>query len=274
MMCRTVAERLATVVKQPVVVENKVGASGTIGSAYVAKSAADGYTILCANNSDLTLAQFIIPKLSYSPEKDFLPLVMAVKQTVFLVGNAAVPATDAAQLIELSKKSPLAYANPGLGSNTTLAMEMFNAASKANFISVPYTGVALTDVISGQVPLTVFNLAPLLPHIKAGKLKPYVVFQSERHPSFPDIPTAREAVGVDVVAASWFGFFAPVGTPQGITRQLEQGIRTVLADPATVAVLSKAEMQIVGMPSTDFSKVIVAERAYHQRLVQRFNAAK
>lgn len=273
MMCRSISEQLSKTLNQPFVVENRVGGGGTIGAAAVAQAAPDGHTILCANNSEITLAQFLISKMPYDAEADFAPLTMAVRQSVVLVVNPAVPANNVKELLELTRKMPLAYANNGVGTNMYLAMEMFAAEAKAPFTSVPYKGAAsmVPDVLAGHTPIAVLNLAPLIQHINAGKLRPLVMLQAERSPALPNVPTAKEAIGVDVIAASWFGFLAPAKTPAAIRETLDQHIRRALTAPSVMARLIQAEMQIVALPSGEFGEAIRRERAMHAELVKRFN---
>ena len=273
MLCRTIAERLGEYLKQPFVVENKIGGGGTIGAAQVAQSPPDGHTILCGNNSEITLAQFVIANLPYEPERDFVPLVMAVKQTVVLSAHPSLPVTDMKQLLEMTRKQPISYATSGIGTNLHLAMEMLSAETHAPFTHVPYKGAAslVTDNVGGHVPLSVINLAPLAQHFQTKRLRPLMVFQAERNPALPDVPTAKEATGVEVIAASWFGFLAPAKTPPSIIATLEREIRRALAEPSVKAKLEQVNMEVVALPSAEFGEAIRRERALNSVLVKRFN---
>lgn len=273
MMCRTIVDKVSESLRQPFVVENRVGGAGTIGAAAVAHAAPDGYTILCSNNSEITLAQFVIAKLPYDPERDLAPVTMAVRQTVVLAANPAVPATDVRQLLDLTRKQPVTYSTSGIGSNLHLAMEMFSASANAPFVHVPYKGAAslVTDTVAGHVQLAVINLAPLVQHIRDQRLRPMLVFQSERNPAIPDVPTAKEAIGVEVIAPSWFGFSAPAKTPAPIVEKLDQEIRKALADPAVKSKLSQVYMDIVALPSARFLDEIRKERALNAKLVRQFD---
>jgi tripartite-type tricarboxylate transporter receptor subunit TctC len=273
MMCRTILEKVGGALGQPFVVENRGGGSGTIGASAVAQSAPDGYTIMCGNNSELTLSPLVIKGLPYDPERDFAPLTMAVRQTVVLVGHPSLPAADASALIELTRKTPLTYGHTGVGGTIHIAMEQFSADAKAPFVHVPYKGAGalVTDVLGGHVSLTPLNLAPLVQHIREKTLKPFVVFQTERHPTLPDVPTAKEVIGVDVVSHSWFGFTAPAKVPAQIRARLDREIRRALADPAVRAKLSAVHMEVVGMPADEFAEYQRKERAYFATLVRRFD---
>jgi tripartite-type tricarboxylate transporter receptor subunit TctC len=272
MMCRTVTQKVADVLRQPFVIENKVGAAGTIGATFVAHAAPDGYTIMCGNNSEVTLAQFIIANLPYDPERDLAPITMAVRQTLVLVANPSVPAQDMKQLLDLTRKQPVTYATSGIGSNLHLAMEMFAANAHASFVHVPYKGAAglVVDTLSGQVQLAVINLAPVIGYIRDKKLHPLMVFQDIRNRAVPDVPTAKEVIGVDVFAPSWFGFTAPAKTPAPVVAKLDAAIRQALSDTAVRAKLAQVDMQVVGMPAVDFGAAIRNERAMNARLVRQF----
>ena len=273
MMCRTVVDKVAAALGQPFIVDNRGGGSGTIGASLVAKAPPDGYTIMCGNNSEITLLPLIMKGLGYDPERDFAPLTMAVRQTVVLVANPSVPASDAKELLALTRKAPLSYGHTGVGGTIHIAIEQFSADGKAPFVHVPYKGAAplVNDLIAGHVPLTALNLAPLAPHIRDKKLKPLVVFQSERHPLLPDVPTAREVIGVDVISHSWFGFTAPAKVSADIRARLDREIQRALADPAVRGKLSGVHMEVVGMPAEAFAEYQRKERAYFAALVKRFD---
>lgn len=272
MMCRTVAERMAQSVKQPVVVDNRVGASGTIGTAAVAKSAPDGTTIHCGTNSEVTLAPFVLKDLPYDPERELTPLTMGVRQVVVLVAHPSLEATSLKALLDRTRAQPVSYGHLGVGHSFYLAMAMLAAEAKAPFTGVPYKGAAnsLTDVLGGHIKLAVLNLAPVHQYLRDGKLRALAVFQSERSAVLPDVPTVREVVGADVQAPSWFGFFAPAGLPPEIRARLEQELRAALADPSVRAKLGESHMEVMGMPSAEFAEIVRRERASNEALVRRF----
>jgi tripartite-type tricarboxylate transporter receptor subunit TctC len=273
MMCRTVVDKVATAMGQPFVVDNRAGGSGAIGAGIVAKAPADGYTIMCGNNSEITLLPLIIKGLLYDAERDFAPLTMAVKQTVVLVANASVPVMDAKELIALTRKTPLSYGHTGVGGTIHIAIEQFSADGKVPFVHVPYKGAAplMNDLLAGHVPLTALNLAPLSAYIREKKLRPLVVFQTERHPMLPDVPTAREVIGVDVISHSWFGFTSPAKVPADIRARLDKELQRALSDPAVKAKLSAVHMEVVGMPADAFADYQRKERAYFAGLIKRFD---
>ena len=273
MMCRVVADRLSESLQQPVVADNRVGASGTIGTAIVAKAPPDGYTLHCGTNSEITLAQFVVPDMPYDPERDLTPLTMGVRQAVLLVAHPSVPATNMKELLELARRQPVNYGHLGVGHTFYLAMAMLSADAQVPFTGIPYKGAAgsVTDVLAGHIELAIVNLAPVLQHIRERRLKPLVVLQPERSAALPDVPTIREAIGVGVEAPSWFGFFAPAGLPPDVRARLEQELRRALADPGVRGKLGAAQMEVMGMPSAEFAEIVRRERAYNGALVKRFN---
>lgn len=272
LMCRTVADRLSQQLKQPVVIENRVGASGTIGTAAVAKAAPDGYTVHCGTNSEITLAQYVLRDLPYDPERELEPLTMGVRQSVLLIAHPSLQASNMKELVARARSEPQPYGHLGVGHTFYLAMAMLSAEAQARFTGIPYKGAAnaVTDVLGGHIKLTMVNLAPVVAHIKDGKLKPLLVFQSARNPAIHDVPTAREVIGVDVQAPSWFGFFAPAGLPPEVHARLEQELRRALADPAAKAKLGESYMEVMGMASVEFAEIVKRERASNEALVKRF----
>lgn len=272
MMCRTVAERMAQAVRQPVVVDNRVGASGTIGTAAVAKSAPDGHTIHCGTNSEITLAPFVLKDVPYDAERELVPLTMGVRQVVLLVAHPSLDAPDLRTLLERTRAQRASYAHLGVGHSFHLAMAMLSAEANAPFEGVPYKGAAnsVTDVLGGHIKLAMLNLAPVHQHLRDGRLKALAVFQPERSAALPDVPTVREIVGADVQAPSWFGFFAPAGLPADVRARLEQELRAALADPAVRAKLAGATMEVMEMASAEFAEIVRRERASNEALVRRF----
>lgn len=275
MMCRVVSDKVSQFLGKPVVVENRAGAAGTIGAAAVANGPSDGHTMLCANNSEITLAQYVIANMPFNPERDLEPLVMAVRQTVVVAANpTALPTADMREVLTMSKQKPLAYGHSGTGNNLYLAMAMFAAEAGVPFNPIAYRGAApaIADTLAGHVPITLANLAPLVGHFREGRLKPLMVFQSTRDPALPDVPTVHEVIGRDVRANSWFGFLVKSGTSADVKRRLEDAIRHSLADPTVKEKLQAAQMTIAADVTTEqFARIIAEERAYHAAAVKRFN---
>ena len=234
-LARMFAEKLQERVKQPVLVDNKPGASGVIGSAYVAKAAPDGYTLLLAPNT-FAIAQFVLKTggaSSYDVLNGFTPIIEADTLPMFLVASSASPYKSVKDVVEASKKGELSYASPGSGSPMHVLGEMTNKATGAKVVHVPYRGVApaINDVLGGQVPLTYITLGPVAPHLPGGKLRLLAVASKERSPLAPDVPTFAEQgyKGLDV--EGWHGLFAPKGTPADVVALLNKHMNEIVRLP-------------------------------------------
>lgn len=269
LFCRSVSERLAKAFNQPVVVENRAGASGTIGAAAVARAAPDGYTLMCGNSSEVSLAPHVMTGVPYEPLRDLTPITLGVRQSVVLVAHPSLGARSAAQLIEQSKVKPVSYGHPGLGTHHNLAIEMFGKLTGAQLVPVAYKGAGglVGDVVAGHVPLAVLFLAPFVQHIRDKALVPIVVFDATRSAALPEVPTAREVSGKDLTSFGWFGFLGPGKMPVALRDQIDGEVRKALGDPALRERLEGLAMQIVGMPAEPFAETIRKEYADYRRLV-------
>ena len=233
-MARLIAPKLGEALGQPVVIENKPGASGQIGAAAVAKAAPDGYTLML-DASSFAVNPALFSKLPYDSDKAFKPIgVIALFPNVLLV-NPAVPAASVKELVAQAKlkKNALSYASSGNGSAQHLAGAMFESAAGVDMLHVPYKGgaPALNDVIGGQVPVFFGNLASTLQHVQAGKLKPLAVTSARRSPILPAVPTMAEAGVAGYEVYEWNVLFAPAGTPEGIVSKLASALQKTLDAP-------------------------------------------
>ncbi|MEY3654793.1 MAG: hypothetical protein RL739_2963 [Pseudomonadota bacterium] len=237
-MARLVAPKMAEVLGQNVVVENRPGASGQIGASAVAKAAADGYTLML-DASSFAVNPALFPKLPYDSNKAFKPIgVLALFPNVVLV-NAQVPAKNIAELIALAKsrKDAVAYASSGNGSAQHLAGALFESAAKVDMVHIPYKGggPALNDVIGGQVPLFFGNLASTLQHVQAGKLRALAVTSSKRATALADVPTLAEAGVSGSEIHEWNAIFAPAGTPDAVVEKLADALQKAMDTPEVKA---------------------------------------
>lgn len=275
LMARIVAKRLTERLGQPVTVENRPGAGGTIGAAAVAASPADGYTILSGGNPEITVMPHLVAKLSYEPLRDLAPLVLAAYVPSVLVVNPAVlPAASVKELFEAARKGELPVATPGRGTNMHIAMEVLNAQAGTKFLNAPYKGggPAAQDVAAGQIGAAIVNLPPLRAHIQSGKLRALAVMQEARSGQLPSVPTLKEATGIEnAQAPAWFGFMAPAGIPRPVAARLEAEIRAALGDPAIAPQLAAAGMDVMAYPADRFEQVIRAESAANGAAIRRFN---
>jgi len=234
-LARMFAEKLQERLKQPVLIDNKPGASGVIGSAYVGKAAPDGYTLLLAPNT-FAIAQFVLKtsgSSSYDVLGGFTPIIEADTLPMFLVASAASPYKSVKDVIEASKKGDLSYATPGSGSPMHILGEMVNKSTGATVVHVPYRGVApaINDVLGGQVPLTYITLGPVAPHLPGGKLRLLAVASKQRSPLAPQVPTFAELgyPGLDV--EGFHGLFAPKGTPAEVVKLLNAQMNEIIRLP-------------------------------------------
>ena len=258
-LARALAQKTAESWNQPVVVENKPGAAGNIGTELVARSPADGYTILMGINSHAINAS-LFPKLGYDPIKDFRPVSLFATAPNVIAANPSLPANTVQELIALAKAKPgeISYGSAGSGSGSHLAGALFSNLAGVRMTHVPYRGVtpAVADLIGGQITISFSVYSVVNPHFKSGKLKAIALTSSKRSPNAPDLPTVEEEglKGFDVV--SWFGLFVPAGTPEDIVAKIQGEIARVARLPELKEQFAKQGIELVGSTSTEFASFI------------------
>ena len=229
---RPLAQKLSDALGKPVVIDNRGGAGGTIGTARVATSTPDGYTLLIGSAGPLGTAPGYYKSLSYDPVKDLAPISMLMTSPIILLVNPIVPAKTVDDLIRLAKSMPkqLNFGSPGTGSMNHLAGELFNILAKVKMVHVPYkgSGPAVVDLIAGRLDLMFAPVAPTLVHIKARKLRPIAVGTQKRFSVFPDLPTIGESGVATYDVSQWWGILAPAKTPDSIIRRLNEEIVKIL----------------------------------------------
>ena len=235
-LARMVAAPLQDALGQPVVVENRAGSGGNIGADAVVKSPNDGYTLLMSSGGTVSVNPHIYPKMPFDPNKDIVPVASVARVAVFLVARNNLAVADAKEFISYLKANPgkLSYGSPGNGSSPHLAGEMFKSMSGTFAVHVPYRGAApaLNDLLAGQIDYA-FDPGIALTHVRANRLKLLAVGSPKRSPMFPDTPTVEEAGLKGFDADSYFGFYAPAGTPAAVITRLNTEINKILNTPAT-----------------------------------------
>jgi tripartite-type tricarboxylate transporter receptor subunit TctC len=274
-IARVVGQKMSDQLGQPVVIDNKAGANGNIGAVAVARAAPDGYTILMATSSHAINAT-LYRKLDYSLTKDFAALSNLASVPLVLVVNPGVPARSAAEFAAYAKGQGdrLNFASGGTGTAAHLAGEQFNTLVGTRMLHVPYKGGALaqTDLIGGQVQAMFANLPEVLSQVQAGKLRPLALTGKARRANLPEVPTFAEAGYPQMEARSWFGLFAPAGTPAPVVARLSASIAQAVADPAVQARLKELGADAIGDTHEAFQPFVAQEVKRWGALVERSGA--
>ncbi|MBX3649916.1 MAG: tripartite tricarboxylate transporter substrate binding protein [Burkholderiales bacterium] len=270
---RLIAQRMSLDLKQQVVVVNRDGAAGVIGTNYVARSAPDGYTLLWGTSSGLAIMPALKRKLPYDPQRDFAPISLGAKVSWVLAVHPSVPAGNVKELVALAKKHPgkLNFASAGTGGAPHLAGELFKVTTGIDVMHIPYRGTALfaVDLVSGQVDYGFASPLTTLPFTRTGRLKVLAVTAAKRIDVYPDIPTMAEAGYPGFELTQWYAMVAPAGTPAGIIATLNAAIRNALTD----ATLIKRLAEDGGMPAPTtpegLAEFIRNDTASYARIVEK-----
>lgn len=251
-IARVIGQRLGQIWHQPVIVDNKAGAAGSIGTDHVAKAAPDGYKLLITNNNTMSINPVLVPITPYVVARDFAQITQLGVVPVVLVVNANVKAKSVKELIDLAKASPgkLSYASSGSGSPQHLSAELFKSMTGTSIAHIPYKGAApaITDMLAGQVDLQFGAINSLLPHIRSGKLRALAVGGTRRAALLADVPTMAEAGLPRYDSEIWLGLAAPAGTPPALIQRINADVAKVLEEPAVKDKL--AEQGIETRPTT------------------------
>ncbi len=272
---RLISQKLSEMWGQPVIVENIVGAGGTIGTDRVAKSAPDGYTFLYNTIGPIAVAESLMGpgKLPYSPLKDFAPVSLATKTPNWITVHPSVPANNIQELIALAKKNPgkLRYGTAGPGTTQHLTGELLNLVENIELVGIPYKSSAqmTTDGLGGQIEILIHNTPVLLPHIRAQKLRPLAITSNKRSPAEPQIPTMIESGIKDFEITAWFGFLAPTGTPRPIIDKLSKDVAKVLAMPDVNKRIVDQATEVVGSTPEQYVAFIKSETAKWKDVIIR-----
>ncbi len=270
-VARAVAQKLSDSMGQQALVENRAGASGNIGSDYVAKSAPDGYTLLMATDATHATNVHLGKNFPYDPVKDFTPITAAAGNIILLAAHPSVPVASVRELIDYAKKNPgrLAYASSGTGSPHHLAGELLRQLAGIDIVHVPYKGggQAITDFVGGQVPLMFSSLVTVAPHVKSGKARALGFVEAQRYAAMPSVPTIAETVpGFEM--NSWLAFLGPAGLPQPIQARLHAEIVKALNAPDVRARLEPAGLVVIGSTPAELATMIKSDLDKRGRLIK------
>ncbi|GAB3491707.1 tripartite tricarboxylate transporter substrate binding protein [Curvibacter fontanus] len=272
-MARAVADRLGPLLKQPVVVENRPGASNTLAADVTAKST-DGHTLVMGVSTAHAIAPHLI-KLGYDNNKDLVPVAFVGSVPNVLVANTALPVANVAELIKLAKSQPgqLNYATSGAGSTQHIAAELFKDATGTFITHIPYRGSspALIDLIAGQVQISFDTMPSVIGHIRNGKIKPLAVAAAKRNPQLPDVPTMAEAGVKGVEMSAWYGIYMPASTPKAVIERVNAEVNKVIAMPETQTRLSAIGADLTPMTPAQFKAFHDAENQRYGDLIRKKN---
>ena len=270
-VARIVAQKLAERLGQSIVIDNRPGAGGTIGSDLVAKASPDGYTLLMATTSTHSIAP-LLGKLAYDPIRDFAPIVHVANVPNVLVVSPVLAVRDVKDLVALAKSKPgqLNYASSGNGTIVHLNAELFKLISGTDIVHVPYKGTALSipDVANGQIAMLFDSLASAMPHVKSGRVRPIALNSPQRSPLLPGVPTFAEAGMPAYDTYTWFGMFAPAGTPREVVARVQAEVVAALKAPDLLERFANVGAEPVGGTPEQFVERIRSDTAKWARVVQ------
>jgi tripartite-type tricarboxylate transporter receptor subunit TctC len=261
-IARLVGQRMSELLKQNIIIDNRSGQAGVLGTDVVAKATPDGYTIGIVSASSLVINP-TMDKVAYDPKKDLAPVTLVTTVPEMLVVASNVPANNMAELIALAKAQPgkLNFASAGVGGLPHLAGELFKLTAKIDIVHVPYRGAApaINDLLGQQVQMVFLDLPVILPQIQAGKLKPIALGARQRAPTAPDVPTTAEVGMPDLLIENWYGMIAPAGTPQKIIAELNRVANEAMNDPAVKKKLADQGLTVAGDTPAQFRDFIGSE---------------
>jgi len=271
-IARLLTERLGRIWGQQVVVDNRAGAGGTLGAAFAAKAAPDGYTLFQCNIASSAIAESLYVRMPYNHQRDFTPISLIGKTPNVLVVHPSLPARTVKEFVAYAQAHPgkLSYGTSAAGSSQQLAMEYFKLSAKINVVYVPYKGApqALTDVIGGQIPASVQSAPGVLTSIQAGRVRALAVMSASRVLHLPSVPTVHETVLPGFESSSWYGLCAPAGTPAPVLDKVHGDLTTVLRLPE---IQERFRDMVIESPPTsrdEFAQFIRAETARWARVIK------
>jgi tripartite-type tricarboxylate transporter receptor subunit TctC len=274
-LARLLGQKLSEAWGQQVIIDNRPGAAGTVGAELVARSPADGYTLIMGSFGNIIVANSLYKNLKYDPFKDFASIALVSLPPGILVENPAVPAQNVRELIAYAKSNPgrLNYGSPGAGAWNHLFFELFNASAGISIVHVPYKGIApaVVDLLGGQVQLAISAFPTALPHIRSGKLRALAVTSAKRSGLMTDVPTVAESGLAGYEAAGWFGVLAPAGTPPAVVAKLNSEINRILELAEIKASLASDGAEPAGGTPAQMTESARAASAKWSKLIRELN---
>ena len=276
-LARIVGQGLSTELGQSVVVDNKPGAGGNIGGSLAAKAAADGYTLFMGTVGTHAINQSLYKKMPFDPVKDFAPLSRVATVPNLLVAHPSQPFKTVKEMIAYAKANPgkITYGSPGSGASPHVSGELFKSMTGTDLLHFPFRGSApaMTDLLGGQTSVMFDNMPSAIQHVRSGKLRPIAVTTAKRSPELPDVPTIAEAGVPGYEATSWFGMFAPAGTPKPVLDKLHAALVKVLKQPDVQKKIAEQGGDVVAETPEQFAAFIKAESAKWSKVVKESGAS-
>jgi len=271
---REIGRKLTEAWGQPVLIDNRTGAGGNIGADIVAKSPPDGYTLVMGNIGTHAVNLSLFPSMPFDTIKDFTPIVHVLDAEGLLVVNPSITATTVPELIALARSQPgkLSYGSGGVGTTSHLAGELFKSMTKVDIVHVPYKGnvPAITDLLGGQTSMAFATMPTVLPHVRAGKLRPLAVLGAVRSPALPDVPAVAESVpGFEV--SNWIGLFGPAGMPPAIVARLNVEVQKIMRSPEIQKRLETEGAKFIPMTPEQFAMFQKAELSKWAKTIKDAN---
>jgi tripartite-type tricarboxylate transporter receptor subunit TctC len=272
---RQIAQKMSVILKQPIIVDNKPGAGGNIGTEFIAKAAPDGYTIGMGNFAPMAVNKTLFGNLRYDPDVDLAPIVLIEKGPLVLVVNPSSPFKTVQDIVVAAKAKPgeLTFSSGGIGGSHQLSAELFKQNAGIDMIHVPYKSgsAALTDLMAGNVTMMFDQMYSAMPSIKADKLRPIAITSKKRSPLLPNIPTFAEMGYPRVEVLNWQGLIAPKGTPKAIIDNLNAAANEALKDPQLREIMLSQGNEIGGGTPADFSALVNSEAVKWRAVVKAAN---